>query len=96
MLLSALHRHEAVGSVAVGCEACAHHVHHAGHLTAGADSHEACLLCQFLSLSYVMAAVIITLLPICFTIVVRSRELLFFSSYGGNHQSSRAPPLTFD
>ena len=57
MLLSGLHRHEAVASVAVDCVDCAHHVHHSGHITSLADHMADCLLCQFLSLVYTAAAV---------------------------------------
>lgn len=39
------------------CDQCVHHLPHSGHLTAGGGLQHDCLLCQFLSLVYVAAAV---------------------------------------
>ena len=52
LLLSGLHRHEAVASAAIDCTECAHHVHHSGHFTTSVDHMDDCLLCQFQQLVY--------------------------------------------
>jgi len=68
VVCSALHVHPEEAHAATTCEACLHHVHHAGHLSAASHAHE-CLLCQFLTLSFLpCAAIILPLLtPRCAT-----------------------------
>lgn len=52
IVLSALHRHESVSTVAADCTECAHHVHHYHLATATTGIHD-CLLCQFITLNYI-------------------------------------------
>ena len=73
LLLSGLHRHEAVASAAIDCTECAHHVHHSGHFTTSVDHLDDCLLCQFLHLVYTTAAIIV-LMPL----VVLAQNRRFF------------------
>jgi len=56
LLLSGVHRHEAVANTADDCVECAQHVHHSGHFTTLANHLDDCLLCQFLHLVYTTAA----------------------------------------
>lgn len=56
LLMSALHVHD-YGSTPL-CSDCAHHVSHPGHLSASVSHGYDCVLCQFLSLPFVMAAVL--------------------------------------
>ena len=56
LLLSGIHRHEAVASTATDCVECTHHVHHAGHFSILTNHLDNCLLCQFLHLVYTTAA----------------------------------------
>ena len=56
-LMSAVHVHP-VSEIAPYCDDCAHHVSHAGHITAATVHNFECLLCQFLSLAFVAAATI--------------------------------------
>lgn len=91
MSLSILHRHEAMVHVAIDCAECAHHVHH-GHLTAAADSIHECLLCQFISFSYIAAAAVIIAMPLVLTQATGFQQILFRSLYVGGYQSTRAPP----
>ncbi|MBR2203099.1 MAG: hypothetical protein IJ914_02710 [Prevotella sp.] len=53
LMMSVLHVHEC-NSIQT-CSDCAHHVSHSGHLTAVASCDYDCVLCQFLSLPFVMA-----------------------------------------
>ena len=73
LLLSGLHRHEAVASAEADCIECAHHVHHSGHFTTSIDHMDDCLLCQFLHLVYTTAAIIV-LVPL----VVLAQNRRFF------------------
>ena len=57
LLFSCLHIHSESFFAANECEQCVHHLPHSGHLTAGDGLQHVCLLCQFLSLHYVAAAV---------------------------------------
>ena len=56
LLLSGVHRHEAVADTAIDCVDCAQHVHHSGHFTTLANHLDDCLLCQFLHFVYTAAA----------------------------------------
>ena len=57
MMLSTLHRHHPIADPATYCEACTHHVHHSGHFTTAYEHLDDCVLCQFISLTFVAAAV---------------------------------------
>lgn len=50
-----VHEHGEAGFV---CQDCIRHVHHSGHITYGGVLHGDCLLCSFLSTSYLVAEVI--------------------------------------
>ena len=92
LLLSGVHRHEAVASAVADCTDCAHHVHHSGHLTIYADHPDDCLLCQFLHLVYTVAATTI-LVPL----VILKQDRRFFQNSkmvqkGQSVLSTRGPP----
>ena len=57
LLLSVAHIHPEAYLAVDACDQCVHHLPHAGHLTAGSGAAHDCLLCQFLSISYVAVAV---------------------------------------
>lgn len=59
---SCLHIHSDHFLAANECEQCVHHQPHSGHLTAGDGLQHVCLLCQFLSLTYVAATVVALLI----------------------------------
>ena len=61
LLLSGVHRHEAVESASIDCVDCAHHVHHS-HYAASAAHLNDCLLCQFLHFIYTVAATTVLVL----------------------------------
>ena len=93
VLLSGLHRHEAVASAAVDCVECAHHVHHSGHFTTSIDHMDDCLLCQFLHLVYTTAAIIV-LVPL---VVLAQNRRFFLNSRMIQEEPSvlytRGPPF---
>ena len=93
LLLSGVHRHEAVAGATVDCMECAHHVHHSGHFTAAIDHVDDCLLCQFLSLAYTAAATIV-LVSLAFTKQNRGFFLMNnISQEGSSVLFTRGPPL---
>ncbi len=71
LLLSGIHRHEAVTSTATDCVECAHHVHHAGHFSILTSHLDNCLLCQFLQLVYTAAA---TTVLIALVVMTKNRR----------------------
>ena len=55
LLLSSLHVHPEAHLEDGDCKECVHHVPHAGHFTSGTSCSFDCVLCQFLSLPFLMA-----------------------------------------
>lgn len=92
MALSALHVHQASVSAATDCEECAHNVHHSGHFTTAAVGIHDCVLCQFFSLPFIPAAVIVIAVPLCLTITARRQDTYAVCHVAGSQQSPRAPP----
>ena len=57
LLLSSIHIHETGNTITTECNDCVHHSCH-GHMTATATWVHDCVLCQFLTLSMLTAAVV--------------------------------------
>ena len=95
MMLSALHRHETDPVVTPTCADCAHHVHH-GHLTTGSVSMHECLLCQFISFSYVAATTLAIALPSASIMASLFRQTTFCCQQVGSYRFTRAPPYAFE
>ena len=57
MALTMLHMHDDAGEVDL-CQECVMHIHHNGHFSSGSLTFDNCLICQFLSLTYIQAAVL--------------------------------------
>ena len=91
LLLSALHIHTEETSADDSCIECMHHVRHS-HLTSGNFCIGQCVLCQFQTLPFIIAA----LTTICITLMVRqevrSTTHIFFPVSAINQQKLRAPP----
>lgn len=92
MLLSGLHRHQAVVNPAADCVECAHHVHHSGHFTAAGDNLHECVLCQFLGSPVIPA----TILAIVFSFSSTQKGRFFLCCVVAQAEPSfhntRAPP----
>jgi hypothetical protein len=58
LLLSSLHVHPEAHLEDGDCKECVHHVPHAGHFTSGTSCSFDCVLCQFLSLPFLMAPMV--------------------------------------
>ena len=93
MVLSGLHHHKTLADVGTDCSACAHHVHHSGHLTADANHMDDCVLCQFLSLVYTPAASLLVVIPFCMTILATPSSINTVCCEANQYKPTRAPPF---
>ena len=93
LLLSSLHTHsEEEYWHEEGCDACVHHQPCAGHLNDGTISLHDCVLCQFLSLPYLTAAVLAAVLYIPFYRLLHQEALLRLSLRRNGVVVLRGPP----
>lgn len=93
LLLSGFHHHERRVENHIACSACAHHVHHDGHLTQQASSIDHCILCQLLSTPYIIYST--TSVCVCLSLLLLltygNRSSLVAAFHGT--KSCRAPPF---
>lgn len=92
LLLSSLHVHADCSAEVAVCSECADHVTHHSHLSSGSSVLHDCVLCQFLTFTYLSAAVVAVLvfadkhrrplLPV--SVALRHTTL--------RHYAGRAPP----
>ncbi len=95
VVLSSLHVHPESLLIPDECEQCMHHLPHAGHLSASNGVSDDCLLCQFLSLTYV-AVVLATVIFVQPRITLR--RIASHSSFRLRTRGVaglRAPPYRF-
>jgi hypothetical protein len=59
LILSSIHVHHSVHQQEKECEECVHHIPHSGHIGVQTTCSFDCVLCQFLSLPFLMAAAVI-------------------------------------
>ena len=93
LIMSSVHIHQPSANSSVECYACLHHIHHDGHLTSASYSIDNCLLCHFLSLPYVAAAMVAVLFAV--TSFGRVRMLSVNDIVAVSHYAKRlrAPPF---
>ena len=95
LIMSSVHVHQTAESLDYECSGCVqHHCH--GHIAELPVSMHACVLCQFVSLPYLIAAAV--LLPVILrqhvvAVVEPSAQL---SSAVCRYHSPRAPPFLFE
>jgi hypothetical protein len=92
LLLSSLHIHEEA-PVGNGCAECVNHIPHHGHLSLDTIHLNDCVLCQFATLPFLMAATVFVAAVSWgrqITIVELSAKLSFAVC---RHYSPRAPPV---
>jgi len=93
ILLSDLHHHEIVANAAIDCADCTHHVHHSGHFTVDASHMNDCVLCQFLSLVYTPAAILLVIIPFYLITQVIPSNIKIVCRKADLYKSTRAPPF---
>ena len=95
LMLSSLHVHEISEAVGVECVECVTHTPHAGHFSGSTLHVDTCVLCQFLAISF-LAAAMLAVLPF--------QRLIAYLSTTSVHRvtpdvcglnSVRAPPFMF-
>lgn len=95
LVLTALHRHEAVAAEHVSCEACVHHIPHGGHLTATDYSVHDCVVCQLAGLPFMAAAVVTAVVLTTASITRLPRERVLLMNGRAGITRGRAPPAGF-
>ena len=91
LILSSVHIHEDQEFSETECSECiAHHCH--GHVTQAVPSFDACVLCQFLSLSFVIASVAVAI--VVFNVLRKWTARMICAAYGANRGVivTRGPP----
>lgn len=92
LILSSVHIHEDHALSETECPECiAHHCH--GHVGQAVPSFDVCLLCQFLSLSFVVAAVVAAI--VIFNVVRKRTARVLCTIYGMSRGIivTRGPPV---
>ena len=92
MVLSSLHTHEESEAWQTECNECVHHQPCAGHLTDGTFALHDCVLCQFLSLPYLTAAVLGAVLFIPFHRLLQQEHLCRLTLGNRGVVALRGPP----
>ncbi|MBQ9676909.1 MAG: hypothetical protein IJV44_02095 [Prevotella sp.] len=93
LVFSSLHIHQNAFGVEGDCYECANHLPHGGHISLQTASFHDCVLCQFVSLSYVAAV------AIALAMTVRAQSVVIINpsaqclSTACRVKSLRAPPV---
>lgn len=92
LMFSSLHIHESVAYEGE-CYECANHLHHSGHISLQTASFHDCVLCQFVTLSFVVAVLVTlpTVLQARSFIINNPTTNYLFSIC--RHHIPRAPPV---
>jgi len=93
ILLSGLHQHEEMAGATIDCADCTHHIHHSGHFTADTNHMDDCVLCQFISLVYTAAAILLVAIPFSHTIQAIPSDINFVCHEADLYKTTRAPPF---
>jgi len=90
-MASAMHIH--APSPAITCDNCARHVAHAAHFSIADNHFDDCVLCQFLSLSYLPAAVVASIFIITPQKASFCQTAILAPQRSEVCHSTRAPPF---
>ena len=91
LVLSSVHIHESDEAIKTECADCVHHSCH-GHLTAAATWAHDCVLCQFLTLTMLTAAVMVVTLYILVCKCNHAQPLHAFRAVCCGTIVTRGPP----
>ena len=94
-VLSSLHVHPELSATADNCSQCVNHIPHDGHLSATSQGAHQCVLCQFLTLTFVAAATVGAPTLCRRAIVFRHAEQRFCRQQAADRKRNRAPPSSF-
>ena len=91
LLLSSIHIHETGNTTTTECNDCVHHSCH-GHLSSVASWDHDCVLCQFLTLTMLAAAVMAVTLYVRVCIKSYAQPLCGFRTNSCGNIVTRGPP----
>lgn len=91
LLAGALHVHERVGQDFV-CQDCINHIYHNGHIAEASSSSGECLLCDFLSVTYIATCAILVALVAVIVVCTIKTSINKAHSCQRGVLSLRAPP----
>ncbi len=93
LLFSFMHTHQYAVSVESGCYECTNHLPHGGHISLQAIHIHDCVLCQFVSLSFVAAMTLVLVVARQVDTVLLSTQTPQCLSAVYRPHSPRAPPV---
>lgn len=94
LLLSSLHVHSDIDNpVEDSCEVCVNHIPHSGHLSLQPVHLANCVLCQFASLPYAVAALVVLVVAIPVCVISFFTQVAPCQSGVSLCYQSRAPPV---
>lgn len=94
MVLVSLHHHS-YQEVATTCVQCENHLPHAGHFSVQPVSHGDCVVCQFITLPYLLPSAFVFCSFITLTTADVNWAPRYVPTVSVGHHLSRAPPVTF-
>ncbi|MBO5580839.1 MAG: hypothetical protein J5952_10555 [Prevotella sp.] len=92
LMFSSLHIHEYAAAEGE-CYECANHLHHSGHISLQTASFHDCVLCQFVTLTFVAAVAVVLLMAVQAPAVVIVSPTAYCPSALRRQNSPRAPPV---
>ena len=95
LVLSSLHIHSGVADHSIECVDCATHTPHGGHLSGSTLHVDTCVLCQFLAITFLAAAVLAVLPLQRLTTYLSITSVHCVTSEACGYKSVRAPPFVF-
>ena len=94
LVVASLHVHPSETLAQNTCDECVHH-NCGGHMGQQTAFVHACVLCQFLTLSYLTLSVVAVLASQQLVTIIRVSSVRLLSYEGSGHKSTRAPPYAF-
>ena len=92
LVFSSLHIHDYV--VAQGdCYECANHLHHSGHISLQTASFHDCVLCQFVSLPFLLALTLVVAVAVAVGTLRLVTSFSLYLSAASSIHAPRAPPV---
>jgi len=92
LIFSSLHVHPASHTGGDHCEECVHHLPHAGHISSQTFCSFDCVLCQFLTMPFLVAAAVVFVPRVLFYVAPYGSETQRVVSRTRGFVCLRAPP----
>ena len=92
LVFSSLHIHDYV-VVQGDCYECANHLHHSGHISFQTASFHDCVLCQFVSLPFLLALTLVVAVAVAVGTLCLVTSFSLYLSAAPSIHAPRAPPV---